>query len=601
MADFDLWTAQRWQRGGMPGWVVRGLLPAGWLIAFVLSFVLDDAPCSPADPSVCGPEVGWAVGASLLLATPVLLIAMPVLGCVAGIVGGSVEQLDRVPEARIAFGLHGLACAVVLVRMLAGRRRQAAVAGEAGDRRAVPGPPPRSGPGLYVAAGLLALAATGALLLWWHWSTGDQRHLAAAERWDARIVAEPEDDWTVRLLLPDRSDEVTIDVVGSYEVGDLVPVLVDRTGDRPWVVPVAEQPDPTFPLSAGLALGLVAVAVAGVEVSRRRVPARLAAGAPAVTVLVRHLGDEVELRDTDDAAPFARVPIRWESTPAQPPETVDHDEDQYDEEDEEEEEAWRTASDEYVARFAAAWRGETVPSDADDGQPPPPIRMTAVGDLRQGGWVALVDGTEVLWPLRTVRLLRRTDDEPPEPDDEQDPWRGTPVAPARAELPLVARLDRRTRLIGAVMLLGLVLGPVAAAWFSRDWYETGLGLVVGGGVGLDGLGRLHTGLRLEPDRLVLRHRWRVHEIPWGALHGARRDGHQLRLAWYPDDIADLGPMESSSFGGTPAEVAERVGAAVTALRPPGAPTGPVVLSRWSRLAGAAALVYCAVALVVLLG
>ena len=610
MAGLDLWTAQRWGRGGVPGWVPRGALVVGWVAAIVAGLGLDDDPCSAAEPSVCGPEVGWAVGAALLLATPILLVALPALGCLVGVLAGVVEQWDRVPEARTAFTLHGLACAAVLVAMLLARRRQASVARTGTGRLAVRGPPPSTGPGLFAPAALLLLAAAGGLLLWHGWTTADQRHLAAADRMDARVVAEVDDGWAVRLVLPDRQDEVELDVVGSYEVGDVVPVLVDRTGDRPWVALVAEQPDPTFPLSAGLAAALAGIALAGWEVRRRRVPSRLAGGAPARTVLALHLGDEVELWDTDGSGPFARVPIRrgpaavhgHVESPVESPVEVDEDED-----------AWVGVADEYAARFGAGWRGEAVVEDDDaDEDGPELVRMTAVGDLREGGWVALVRGPEVLWPLRTVRLLRRGTADPDEAERE-DRLRGTPVAPGPlVDLPLAARPTDRTRLLGAAMLLGFAAGPLAATRLATDWYETGLALCLGGYAGLAGLDRLRSGLRVEPDRLVVRHRWRVHEVPWAALHGARRDGDELRLAWYPDETVDLGPLaiaaptptpgNTPAPGDTAAEVAQRVGAAVMRQREPARSTGgPVVVSRWSRVAVAAAVLYPVGALLPLLG
>jgi hypothetical protein len=569
VADLDLWTVQRWQRGAVPGWVPRGVLVLAWLVAIAVT-VGSEGPCTAAEPAACGPEVGWAVGASLLLATPVLLVLTPALGCAVGLLAGVVEQWDRVPEGRIAFALHGLACAVVLAGMLVSRRRQAAAVREAGTRLAVPGPVPRSGPGRFLAAGALLLAAAGCLALWQHWSGNDRRHLDAAQRMDARVIADVEDGLAVRLRLPDRQDEVQLDVVGSYAPGQLVPVLVDRTGAEPWVVLAAELPDPTLPLSAGLALVLLAAVTTGAEVARRRVPTRLAAGAPAVTVLGLCRDDEVELWDTDGSGPFARVPIR-----------VDADGEDY-------------PQDGDLARFVAAWRGETVPEEA-------PVRLTAVGDLRQGGWVALIGDAAVLWPLGTVRLLSRAD--APSADDE-DPVRGRPIrAGSPGGLPVAYGPPMSSKLLGAAMLLGLVLGPLTAAWLAEDGYQALIALAIGGQVGLTGLARLRPGVRLEPDRLVVRDGWKVHDIPWASLYAARRDGDELHLAWRPREHTELGPLAAPSLGGTAAEAATVVGEAVMAqrarARAAGEPAGPAT-SRWSGAVLAAAMLYAGAALATLL-
>lgn len=575
VSDFDTGTARRWASGAVPGWVPRLALPIAWVVAAGLATALSGGSCPAADPSVCGPDLGWALGASLTLATPVLLIAFPLLGCLTGALFGLYELVAE-PDtaARIAFTLHGLACVLVAVLVISSRRRQGRVAAATGIHVPVPGRPPRPEPLPVLVAAVLLAGAVAGIVLWQFWTARDDRHLAAARRVEATVVGEVDDGYSVRLRLPDQEDEATVEVVDHYDVGTVVPVLVDRTGDRPWVAPVGEQPDDTFPLSAGLAAAGVAAAVGGWELTRRRMPARLAAGAPAVTVLAVRQDYEVELWDTDGTAAFAQLDVR-------PPVPVD---------DAAGAGAWtgpvgsgapvRSADDLYrpppeedwpaeeQARFGADWRSQPAMRDPR----PVPVRVTAVGDLRQGGWVALVDGDRVLWPARTLRVLApgpsrdREDEDEPEDEEQDDLFRGTPVAAGPGvDVPFEARAPRRARLLGLAMLAGFSLGPLAAAFLAEGWFQTIVVVAMGAQLGFAGLGRVHVGVRLEQRQLVIRERFHTCDAPWAAIHGVRRDEDVLRLAWLPDMVMDVGPFAASP-GTTPAELAERIGATVMRQR-----------------------------------
>lgn len=572
----------------MPAWVPRGVLLGGWLVAFALASLLEDQSCSIADPSVCGADVGWAVGASMLLATPVLLLVSPALGCLAGAGFGLVELVaEPSAVARIAFTLHGLACAAVLAWILGARRRQGEPARAGGGRAAVPGPAPRIGPADFVPAALLLIPAAGLLLLWHHLAADDQRHQEAGVRLDAVVVAEIDDGWTVRLRLPDRGDEVSVDVIDSYPVNAVLPVLVDRTGAEPWVMLVAEPPDPTFPLAAGLGVVLLSLAAAGLALHRQRARATLLAGAPAVSLLGLRRADEVDLWDADRTRAFGRVRIPW-ARPEPTGEEESWDEDELSAADAED--------------FGAAWRDAADGDDEDLIEVPTPVPMVAVGDLRQGGWVALLDGTEVIWPVWTLRALRHSDQDDWEPDADEDLFRGAPVEPGpAAELPLTAGPPARTRLLGAAMTIGAGTGPVAAAFLAGNWYQVVLALVAGSGLLRNGLGRVAVGLRLDRDRLTVREPWRVHEVPWAAVHGARRNGGELRLAWHPDAVIDTGPFAPRDPAA--AEEAERIGGVVMqqrALALAAGDPGRSPVTRWNSIGVGAALLYLAAAVAAVL-
>lgn len=108
-------AAARWTAAGVPGWVTRGLLTGCWLLALIAAIAGGDtSQCTPDNPAICGPEVDFAGWIVICLATPVLLIWMPLAGCLAGVAFAVADlRYDDVIAANIGFGLHGLACAVV--------------------------------------------------------------------------------------------------------------------------------------------------------------------------------------------------------------------------------------------------------------------------------------------------------------------------------------------------------------------------------------------------------------------------------------------------------------------------------------------------------
>jgi hypothetical protein len=381
--ECDAAFARRWKRGAVPGWLPRGALPVAWAVAFGVGVVPAHGPCPVADPSICAPGNGWAVAVALIVATPVLLVALPAFGCLTGVVLGLVELSDSaVPAARFGFGLLGLACGVVLLAMLASRHRQAALVRGPGISFPLPVAPVRAMGGGYVVAVPLAVGAIALLLSWRAAQAQDARHLAAAARLDATVIAEVDDGASVLLRLPD-GDHATVEVHDRYPVGAVVPVLADRDLTF-WVSLVAEPPDHTARLGTGLAAALVAAGAVGWERGRRRLAARIDEGAPAVTVLgVRTAVGRVDLWDTEGTAAFARVAVGpdriWERRP---------------------ERWWEPGNDVWTV---AQLRREAAVTFA---RQQVPVRMTAVGDLRCGGWVALVDGASVYWPARPVRLHR---------------------------------------------------------------------------------------------------------------------------------------------------------------------------------------------------
>ncbi|HEX8768354.1 MAG TPA: hypothetical protein VF714_08285, partial [Jatrophihabitans sp.] len=259
---FTATDAERWLRAGVPRWVTRVALPALWTLAVVVAVAADTTRCTPQDPSACGPDSTFAFAFVALLATPVLLFWMPILGCLTG-VGFAVADLryDDVQGARWAFGLHGLLCALVAVWLVRGMAEQRRIASAAGGGRRVTGlagpaaeAVPRAVPRLLV-AGALVLAGLGFFAWYGHQVAGEQAHLRRAVRAQGRIVAvRPDESITVSVRTPSagtREYRVGVyDYTDPYPLHSTTPVLLDAQ-DPGWIRLLAEPRDSTGWQSAG--------------------------------------------------------------------------------------------------------------------------------------------------------------------------------------------------------------------------------------------------------------------------------------------------------------------------------------------------------------
>ncbi|MBL7262173.1 hypothetical protein [Paractinoplanes lichenicola] len=365
-------SIKRWAAAAVPWWVSRVGLLLGWVVAVLVAVAADNRACSVADPQVCGPDVTFAVGIVILLATPVLLWWLPLAGCAAGVVFAVLDVIyDDLRAANVAFALHGLLCLAVAAWIVSARRRQAAVVAEVAEpvrldtelterlRDSVPGWGGRS-----VIAGLLIVI--GAIGLAWYNHRTDQvaRHEAAAVRAEAVVRSVDNSEGTVVLEVP---RPVEVDVLGSYEPGQVVPVLVD--GD--WVRPVDEPEDVTVWLSIGLGALALALLLLVREQRMRAARRRLLSGGPLPGVELTAAPDQGRalLHDGLALVPVASTPRRL-SRPRLTGEEVKW------------EDSWKTE--------------ETRP------QP-----VTVAGDLRDGGWVLLLTEDAVLLPEAPVRTPRR--------------------------------------------------------------------------------------------------------------------------------------------------------------------------------------------------
>lgn len=616
-------AAARWSAAGVPRWVPKGALTAGWAAAFVAATIGDARQCTPLNPAICGPDGGFTWW-MLCFVTPVLLIWMPLLGCAAGVLFGLADlAFDDVTSANIGFGLHGLACAVVAVWLLRSAVAQERLAADAGGgiRASAPSTPARPEADWnwtrVVAAAMFVVL--GAVLIGWYVQgiRAEERHLSAAEQVTGRVVAVDDENFTITLDAAARGGarHVTNDVrdTGLYLMGATTPVFLDAN-DLSWSRLVAEPQDATDWRSAGLLALLLAGLLALREVQGRQAMQRLRTGEhPALRVWV--VPDEVgnALVFPDDGSrpdvvtdePVARLPLTWRHGPRDEGGGGDWDPDE------------ETLGDPSLARdarkgvdpladvewdaatqssFGRVWRGEEGPDDDEEPfhfesvEPEPAILL---GSLRDRGWALLITGEDALvpsGPLRVGQLARLGTAKGSSTWDRRllshlpfGPWRhqsvdqdtpderaGDPFLPGipvratgqdRLDLPIVARTPVRTRVLGLAMLASaLALAPAGLMLVEMDWFERGMVIFFGGQLLLEGVGRALNQLRLTHAHLEVVGTFRVQFVPWERLHGARRDGAALAIAWEPDLVVDVGPFDADGGSAGQQTRAEQLGA-----------------------------------------
>ena len=264
----DVAAIRLWRRGAVPRWATD-VLAGAWAMAFVTTGIATASlECTTQAP--CGPNELFARCAVLLFATPILLVWLPLLGCFTGAAFGLLEVLlDNSAVPMTTFAIHGAACLIVGNLIVLQRRRQqrAALVLARGvqvaippvrDRRGLPGPGPRIGVAL-----LLTVAGISAFGWYLHLNAVERAHVAAAQHRDAYVDAVDAGD--VNLSIPGVGDW-TVYTSGSYAVGDRVQVLFDPDGNdgEGWIELVAESADNT-PLET---LGLTALAFGGLLAHR---------------------------------------------------------------------------------------------------------------------------------------------------------------------------------------------------------------------------------------------------------------------------------------------------------------------------------------------
>ena len=134
-------------------------------------------------------------------------------------------------------------------------------------------------------------------------------------------------------------------------------------------------------------------------------------------------------------------------------------------------------------------------------------------------------------------------------------------------MPIFARTPIRTRALGLLMLIAAMAGaPSVLVLVEMDWYERALVIFIGARLLLGGTGRALQHVRLTHTHLEVAGSYRVQTVPWERLHGARRDGATLSIAWEPDRVADVGPFDADGGSVGQEARAEQLGAVMLRQR-----------------------------------
>ncbi len=577
--------AGRWVRAGLPCWVTGALLPALWLVAIAVAVAGDTTRCTPQDPSVCGPDSGFAFAFVLLMATPVLLWWMPPVGCLAGVAFALVDlRYDDETAARWAFGCYGLLCALIAVRLVRGAAEQRRIADAvAGSSRATAPVPPVFRPEVtrWAVIGALVLAGIGSFAWYGHQVSTERAHLQRAVQITGRIVeVRTDDSISVQVRTPSAgSREYRIGVYDStdpYSLHSSAPVLLDPR-DPGWIRLVAEPQDVTYWQSAGAGCLLLALLV--LLHGWRWLRGRGALGSVEQAMLrVRIYPDEkgralilpaFPTAGEPSEQPIGRLAVFESAEPARDVPAAD---------------GWDYQA---QADFGQAWRDE----DPAGAQRFTQVRRiedaVLIGDLHDGGVAMLVTDEAVLLPAGRLRAGRVRGQRPfaaaargGPPQRLVEGWQrltgagngppdglfaGAAVDPASLrrpiELPVTARPAARDRGLGLLVVLACFAGLPVVAFLARPGLPGILLLASLTGTPVaSGADRLFSYLRLDHHRFEVAGVWRTYSIPWDRLHGVRQYGQALSVAWQPDVVMEVGPFVDPAGELGPRDWTEQVGA-----------------------------------------
>lgn len=473
---------QRWQSAAVPWWVTKVGLVGGWIVAFYFAVSANEVPCTAAQP--CMPDPVFALAVVPLLATPLLLLFGRVLtGCAMGVAFGALDVvLDGSATANVAFGLHAGACAIVAAWTFRSRADQHAAAGA--SVVSLPDMPPPRGV-LRIIAVLLVLFGFLTFVQYDLTNSDIEQHVAKANRVEAEVV-DIKDTYDVWVELPDKQRAKFQPLAPeTYQVGDTVMVLEDGS----WVQMANEPDDVTWWLTLGGAAVFLAIMLAARERRRR---ALWTGPVKALRVQAHPVGPRrILLRH--NKTDIATVATLADLGLAEP---LYHDTEQ----------------------FGRVWRGEEdAPVQLD------PAEVLVAGEWHHGGQVALLVEGEVV-ATSTLSRVR------PRHTVHSAHLPGEPVtAGLPVELPHAMWPGDRRRTEGVVLLLGAA-GAVIALKYYPELIILGL---IGVQCMLSAVTRFQPLLRLDHNSVMLYTGIWTYRVPWAQLHGVRRAGPQLMLAFGP--------------------------------------------------------------------
>lgn len=537
--------ARRWVAPERVRWR-RWALTAASGVAFAVSVVGEpDVPCSVEDPAFCGPDLTFSLAIVLALATVALLWWRPFVAAGCAVAFAVLDLVfDDVWTANVAWplvaALH-VAHVVALRREQAGQRALAERVSVPLPVRDTPADRPRSAAGRlgphHLGGALLAVVAVGCIGMLLRAEASDRTHLARSEVVRGTVTGVSDDEYTIIIRL-DRgqgrpAQQIELEPYDVYDVGDDVLVRVDPT-DPGWSHLVAEPPDRTWWASISLGAGLLAVLLVERPWTARMRRGAFLAHPPTHGVPVRCAVGEVG--DTVVACVDRDVFFAGLDTVDEPGQGLPEE-------------------------------GETFPDRVE------PAHL--VGDVRPGGWCALVtsDGVRLPdGPLRALEDLPTFRDVETWDEDEEDPLVGTSPVPAEslpAGLPVHRGPSLAQRGLGASATLAATafglwmlepadIGPIQAVFVVLICLEGARWAV---GLAVDSV-------TVDRDAITLRSALQRSRVPMADIVEVRCSSVDVVLVTRGEDILEFGPFEGGPVG--------RHGLAPLGAAPVGGPTAPEV-------------------------
>ena len=492
-----------------PPWLLVAVAVAG----VVLSIATDPTVCTPKDPSVCGPDLAFAWAIVLLGIGLLTLWVWPVTASVLVLGYVALDLVyDPARPAHVAFAMLGLLVLGYAAWHFALRRHQQAILADL----AGPAHPPvvverRSWPrpvGVLVAAAFATLVCGSSGLWYAHQVDEVARHVAGSVVVDS-VAGTVDSDGNQAFRLSDPpagAPKVAriLTAIEDYPEGSHQPVRVDRD-DPEWVRLVAEPDDHTGWLSLSLGAGILAALMVSYAIRRELSRRRLSApGAPGVGVSVRVIGDQV----------------------------------------------WVSAAD--GSHTTLATFGTSEGQDGLEAR-----RGVLIGDLRAKGWAAVWTDDAILLPLSRLSVeggrqpmtdaaaesLQRSYEEDKEDEDYEDLGVvGEEVVTGRradpTRFPITAGPAPWLRLVGALLVVGAVVGGPIAAWSATEGLLDLLPILLVGGTVLErGVKWSANGLLVTMEGARLDTGFSSRELPFAAVHRVRVDQERVILLSDEDAIS----------------------------------------------------------------
>ncbi|KRE42526.1 hypothetical protein ASG74_08955 [Knoellia sp. Soil729] len=509
-----------WVAATPPG-RLRWVLVAAWVAAFATSVLGDTEPCTTADLTVCGPDLTFSVSIVACFASVVLLWWRPFVAVACAVVFAVADLLwDSVWQANVAWSVVAVLFAAYAVHLRARLSRQRAIARSASvSLPPWPSAPRRplhlDGPHRLMAAGAvgLVLVAGGAFYAYERAVALDDVHASRAQVVEATVLSEEDEDGNQRVRIDGRPEgfpaEADVLFIEVPDVGDTVALRIDPR-DSSWTHPVAEPPDRTWwvtvSLGALLVAGLLAERLTAVRVRRRLLEeSHHTTGVP-VRVFTDGL-DFLGLLATDSTRGLAEFPV---------------------------DEVLRT--DTPQARRVAA-----------------PTEGFLVGDVRDGGWAALVGPGGMRLPLGPLAALPADaevdmDTFERDPEDPRDWSEPVPMGTIPVPLPVVVEAPPWLRAAG----LGATLAAICfGTWLLWD-DEVGLsgaGIVFAAGSALHwGLDQAVHRVRVTASEFTMTSVFRATQSPMSAVREVRVDDDTAMVIFDDESVLEVSPPGGDGRG-----------------------------------------------------